>query len=72
MDIRRLEVFCKVVELKSFTRAAEAVLLSQPTVSENIRLLEQTLGEKLFDRLGKAGSADRSGKNSLSVCPPDH
>lgn len=53
MDIRRLEVFCKVVELKSFTRAAEAVLLSQPTVSENIRLLEETVGEKLFDRLGR-------------------
>ena len=53
MDIRRLEVFCKVVELKSFTRAAEAVLLSQPTVSEHIRLLEESLDEKLLDRLGK-------------------
>lgn len=53
MDFRRLEVFCKVVELKSFTRAAEAVLLSQPTVSEHIRLLEESVGEKLLDRLGR-------------------
>jgi len=53
LDIRRLEVFCKVVELKSFTRAAEAVLLSQPTVSEHIRLLEESVGEKLLDRLGR-------------------
>lgn len=53
MDIRRLEVFCRVLELKSFTRAAEAVLLTQPTVSENIRLLEELVGEKLFDRLGR-------------------
>jgi DNA-binding transcriptional LysR family regulator len=53
VDLKRLEVFCKVVELKSFTRAAEAVALSQPTVSENIRLLEETLGEKLLDRLGR-------------------
>jgi len=53
MDIRKLEVFCKVVELKSFTRAAEAVLLSQPTVSENIRGLEEELGHKLIDRLGR-------------------
>jgi len=53
MDIRRLEVFCKVVELKSFTRAAAAVLLSQPTVSEHIRLLEESVGEKLLDRLGR-------------------
>ena len=40
MDIHRLEVFCKLVELKSFTKAAEAVFLSQPTVSEHIRSLE--------------------------------
>jgi len=53
MDIRRLEVFCRVVELKSFTRAAEAVLLSQPSVSEHVRILEETVGEKLLDRLGR-------------------
>lgn len=53
MDIRRLEVFCRVLELKSFTRAAEAMLLTQPTVSENVRLLEEEVGEKLLDRLGR-------------------
>ncbi|HMK35654.1 MAG TPA: selenium metabolism-associated LysR family transcriptional regulator [Desulfomonilaceae bacterium] len=53
MEMRRLEVFCKVVELRSFTRAAEALSLSQPTVSEHIRTLEDGLGEKLVDRLGR-------------------
>jgi DNA-binding transcriptional LysR family regulator len=53
MDLHRLEVFCKVVELRSFTKAAGAVLLSQPTISEHIRTLEETLGEKLFDRVGR-------------------
>lgn len=53
VDFHRLEVFCKVVELKSFTRAGESVYLSQPTVSEHIRSLEETLGEKLVDRLGR-------------------
>ena len=53
MELRKLEVFCKVVELKSFTRAAEAVLLSQPTVSEHIRSLEEELSQKLIDRLGR-------------------
>ena len=53
MEIRKLEVFCKVVELKSFTRAAEAVLLSQPTVSEHIRSLEEELGQRVIDRLGR-------------------
>lgn len=53
MDIHRLEVFCKVVELQSFTKAAQVVLLSQPTVSEHVRSLEELLGEKLLDRLGR-------------------
>lgn len=53
MDIHRLVVFCKVIELQSFTKAAEAVLLTQPTVSEHIRALEDSLGEKLIDRLGR-------------------
>jgi DNA-binding transcriptional LysR family regulator len=53
MDIRRLEIFCKVVELKSFTKAAESLSLAQPTVSEHMRILEDTLSERLLDRLGR-------------------
>jgi DNA-binding transcriptional LysR family regulator len=53
MDLHRLHVFCKVVELRSFTKAAEAVLLTQPTVSEHIRTLEEMVGERLLDRLGR-------------------
>ena len=53
MEIRKLEAFCKVVELKSFTLAAEKILLSQPTVSEHIRNLEDELGQKLINRLGR-------------------
>lgn len=62
MDIRRLEVFCKVVELKSFTRAAEAVHLSQPSVSEHVRVLEETVGEKLLDRLGREALVTGAGQ----------
>jgi DNA-binding transcriptional LysR family regulator len=53
VDIKRLEVFCQVVDLRSLSRAAEKVLLAQPTVSEHIRILEETVGEKLLDRLGR-------------------
>lgn len=53
MDIKRLELFCRIVELKSFTKAAEVSKLSQPSVSEHIRLLEEQLEEKLLDRLGR-------------------
>lgn len=53
METHRLRVFCKVVELKSFTKAGESLKLSQPTVSEHIKGLEESLGEKLVDRLGR-------------------
>ena len=53
MDFRRLEVFQKVFELKSFSRAGQELLLAQPTISEHIRLLEADLGLVLFDRRGK-------------------
>ena len=62
MEIRKLEVFCKVVELKSFTRAAEAVYLSQPTVSEHIRSLEQELDQKLLDRMGQQVAPTPAGR----------
>lgn len=62
MDIRRLEVFCKVVESKSFTRAADAVHLSQPSVSEHIRVLEETVGDKLLDRLGREAQVTGAGQ----------
>ncbi|MBN1141644.1 MAG: LysR family transcriptional regulator [Deltaproteobacteria bacterium] len=53
MEIRRLEVFSKVVEMQSFTKAAEACGFSQPTVSEHIRLLEETFGGRLLERHGR-------------------
>jgi DNA-binding transcriptional LysR family regulator len=62
MDIRRLEVFCKVLELGSFTKAAEALPLSQPTVSEHVKSLEEMLGEKLIDRLGREALPTPAGR----------
>ena len=53
MDLHRLQVFIKVYEFRSFSRAAEEVLLSQPTVSGHIKILEEELGVTLFDRLGR-------------------
>jgi DNA-binding transcriptional LysR family regulator len=53
MDFRRLEVFVKVYQQKSFSKAGETLTLSQPTISEHIRLLEEDLELNLFDRQGK-------------------
>ena len=62
MDLHRLEVFCKVVELKNFSRAAKAVFLSQPTVSEHIRGLEEELAVRLIDRLGREALPTQAGQ----------
>jgi DNA-binding transcriptional LysR family regulator len=62
MEIRKLDAFCRVVELKSFTRAGEAMLLSQPTISEHIRSLEEELGQKLVDRLGREVEVTPAGR----------
>ncbi|WP_462411214.1 selenium metabolism-associated LysR family transcriptional regulator [Neobacillus sp. Marseille-QA0830] len=53
MDLHQLYVFTKVVEHKSFSKAAEDIFLSQSTVSSHIQALEKTLDTKLFDRLGR-------------------
>lgn len=53
MEMRKLEAFCKVVELRSFTRAAKEMLLSQPTISEHVRYLEEEFSQKLLERQAK-------------------
>ncbi|GHI01545.1 selenium metabolism-associated LysR family transcriptional regulator [Neobacillus kokaensis] len=53
MDLHQLYVFTKVVEHKSFSKAAEDVFLSQSTVSSHIQALEKMLDVKLFDRVGR-------------------
>lgn len=62
MDFRRLEVFCKVYELRSFSKAALQSYLTQPTVSGYIAFLEDKFGAKLFDRLGKEISPTKAGE----------
>lgn len=54
MDFRKLQAFAKVYETRSFSRAGEALFLSQPTVSAHVAALEEELGALLFDRLGRS------------------
>lgn len=53
MDFKQIEAFVNVAKYKSFSKAAEAIFLSQPTVSAHIASLEQELGVVLFDRSSK-------------------
>jgi DNA-binding transcriptional LysR family regulator len=61
LDLRQLEIFVKVAEFGSFSRAAEALYLTQPTVSEHIRTLEGEMGLRLLDRLGRGAAVTRAG-----------
>jgi len=53
MDTRQLVAFCAVVELRSFSQAAERLGVTQPAVSMQIRTLEEKLGHRLLDRSGR-------------------
>jgi len=50
MQLGQLTTFCKIVELGSFGKAAEALFVTQPAVSQQIRLLEKELKVALFER----------------------
>lgn len=53
ITLRQLKVFEAVGRLKSYTRAAEELHLSQPAVSMQIKQMEENLGMELFEQLGK-------------------
>lgn len=54
MDTHQLKIFVSVYKNKSFTRASEELYISQPTISEHIKNLENSLDCRLFDRLGRS------------------
>jgi DNA-binding transcriptional LysR family regulator len=62
MNLRHLETFVKIVELKSFTRASEELSLTQPTVSKQILDLEQVLKVRLLDRTKRSVALTRAGE----------
>ncbi|WP_027188495.1 LysR family transcriptional regulator [Desulfovibrio cuneatus] len=67
-DLRKLEAFCKVCELKSFSKAGAALFLSQPTVSAHIQTLERELNTKLVDRLTRTVLPTPAGEILLRHC----
>lgn len=75
MDLRQLETFVEVAKLKSFSKAAEKLYITQPTVTNHIQNLENELGTILINRLGKTITLTEAGNilfqyaiNILNTC----
>jgi DNA-binding transcriptional LysR family regulator len=62
VELHQLEAFEAVVLHRSFTRAAEALYLTQPAVTRQIGALERELRTRLFDRLGRSVRLTASGE----------
>ncbi|MBA4328937.1 MAG: LysR family transcriptional regulator [Polaromonas sp.] len=61
MDLRRLEYFVAVAEAGSFSMGAAALHMSQPALSQQVALLEQETGQRLFVRTGRGVEATEAG-----------
>lgn len=68
---RQLECFIQICIVGSFTKAAEVLMISQPTLSQQIRFLEAEVGTPLFERFGRGVRITADGeilyKKALSV-----
>ncbi len=62
MTFRQVEIFLAVARVKSFTRAAETLHVSQSTLSQHVLELERELGVRLFDRLGRTVTLTEAGR----------
>ena len=62
MDLWQLHIFCKVVEHKSFSKAAKIVQISQPTISNHIKDLETHFECRLIDRLARSAVPTKAGE----------
>ena len=65
MDLANLNAFIAIAETGSFSEAAERLHLTQPAVSKRIAGLEQQLGVRLFDRLGREIGLTQAGRALL-------
>lgn len=65
MELRQLRYFVAVVDLGGFTRAATALHVAQPSLSQAIRALERSVGAALFHRLGRSVRLTAAGEALL-------
>ena len=81
MEMCQFRYFLAVARHRSFTRAAEHEHVAQPSLSQQVRKLEDELGGRLFDRLGRKIALTPLGERfleharkvveELNMCPAD-
>lgn len=69
MDIRQLEYFLAIVDRGGFNRAASALYVSQPSLSQAVRALERDLGSELFHRIGRRAVLTEAGRALIEAGP---
>lgn len=65
MEIHQLRYVCAIAETGSFSRAAERCQVAQPSLSQQVLKLEEDLGARLFDRLGRSIRLTEAGRTFL-------
>lgn len=66
MELRQLSTFIRAAQLQSFSKAAESLGYSQSAITVQIRLLEEELGTRLFDRIGRKVTLTPQGSQFLT------
>ena len=66
--LHQLKVFETVARNGSFTRAAEELLITQPTVSSQVKQLTKSVGLPLFEQIGKSLYLTDAGRELLATC----
>lgn len=62
MELRHLRYFLAAAQSQSFTRASESLHITQPTLSHQIKQIEDELGIQLFDRIGRVVKLTNAGE----------
>jgi LysR family hydrogen peroxide-inducible transcriptional activator len=65
MEFTQLKYVCAIADTGSFSRAAERCHVAQPSLSQQVLKLEEDLGAKLFDRLGRSVRLTEAGREFL-------
>ena len=65
VDIAALQAFISVAQCESFSRASEALHLTQPAVSKRVAALEKELSTQLFNRINRQISLTEAGRQLL-------